>query len=68
MIAADTHWYCKCVVMIDIFLRLYNRGKTHEGVEIVDGRDHVTEMLSVCKLTSSECRIASSWITMFLAA
>lgn len=32
-------WYCRCVVMIDIFLRL-----------------------------SSECRIASSWITMFLAA
>lgn len=20
----DTHWYCKCVAMIDIFLRLYN--------------------------------------------
>lgn len=67
MIAADTHWYCKCVVMIDIFLRLYNRG-TREGVEIVEGLDHVTEMLSVCKLTSSECRIASSWITIFLAA
>lgn len=24
METADTHWYCKCVAMIDIFLRLYN--------------------------------------------
>lgn len=36
MIAADTHWYCKCVVMIDIFLRLYNNRGTREGVEIVE--------------------------------
>lgn len=22
----DTHWYCKCVVIIDIFLRLWKTG------------------------------------------
>lgn len=34
----------------------------------MEGRGHITELLSVSQLTSSECRIASSWTTIFLAA
>lgn len=67
METADTHWYCKCVAMIDIFLRLYNIEDMfrtqichYSACLLKTGIVSLTSTHPVCKLTSSECRMASS--------
>lgn len=83
-----TYWYCKCVVIMDIFLRLCKRWRaqtqfwtsanTECKIVFEDFLSPIMKHISCDRgdflwpirrlLTSSECRIASSWITMLLAA
>lgn len=87
-----TYWYCKCVVIMDIFLRLCKRWRERARAQTQFWTSANTECKIVFEdflspimkhiscdrgdflwpirrlLTSSECRIASSWITMLLAA